>query len=232
MPIITTRRSPSARVQTQCQKPHGWLGRYSLWRMNISHSKLTDWGLQHVSIAPHFTILDVGCGGGRTVSKLAALAQQGKVFGVDFSDASVAASKKTSARWIADGRVEIREGSVSHLPFPDATFDLVTAIETHFWWPSLPGDTREIFRVTKPGGSVILIAEIYKGANTLASKMFERHGAQLGATLLSPDEHRELLTDAGFSDVQVIVEPAKGWISALGKRPAAGSPLQLACGNQ
>jgi ubiquinone/menaquinone biosynthesis C-methylase UbiE len=222
MPIITTRRS-STPIQTQCQKPHGWLGRYSLWRMNISHSKLTDWGLQHVSIAPHFTILDVGCGGGRTVSKLAALAQQGKVFGVDFSDASVAASKKTNAPWIASGRVEIREGSVSQLPFPDATFDLITAVETHFWWPNLPGDIREVFRVTKPGGTVILIAEIYKGANTMVSKMFEKHGAQLGATLLSVDEHRELLASAGFSDVQAIEQRAKGWICAMGKKPATSS---------
>jgi len=51
--------------------------------MNASHSNLTDWGLQHVSIANHYTILDVGCGGGRTVSKLAAMATQGKVYGVD-----------------------------------------------------------------------------------------------------------------------------------------------------
>ncbi|MGB7184954.1 MAG: class I SAM-dependent methyltransferase, partial [Candidatus Acidiferrales bacterium] len=205
-------------MQTQCQKPRGWLGRLSLWRMNLSHSKLTDWGLQHVSVAPNFTVLDVGCGGGRTVSKLAALATQGKVFGVDFSDASVAASKKTNARWIADGRVEIREASVSQLPFGDATFDLVTAVETHFWWPNLPGDMREVFRVTKPGGAGILIAEIYKGANTAMSKILEKHAGQVGMTLLTADEHRELLANAGFSGVQVIEQRAKGWICAFGKK--------------
>lgn len=220
MPIITIgRRASSTPIQTQCQKPRGWLGRIELWRMNRSHSKLTDWGLQHVSIAPNFTILDVGCGGGRTVSKLAALTTQGKVYGVDFSDASVAASKKTNSQRIADGRVEIREGSVSQLPFPDATFDLITAIETHFWWPDLLAGTRELFRVIKPGGSAILIAEVYKGANTMASRIFEKQGPRLGATLLSVEGHRELLTSAGFSDVQVIEERAKGWISTLGKKP-------------
>lgn len=218
MPTITTRRPPSTPMQTQCQKPKGWLGRYTLWRMNMSHAKLTDWGLSHVSIAPDFTILDVGCGGGRTVSKLAALATQGKVYGVDFSDASVAASTKTNARWIAAGRVEIREASVSQLPFADATFDLVTAVETHFWWPNLPADMREVFRVTRPGGTVILIAEVYKGASSMASKLFEKHGARLGVTLLSADEHRELLSSTGFSNVQIIEERAKGWISALGKK--------------
>src|SRR6266852_8737017 len=139
--------------------------------MNSSHSKLTDWGLEHISIENHGTILDVGCGGGRTVGKLAAIATQGKVYGVDYSDESVAATKRTNARWTDLGRVQIRHGSVSQLPFPDGMFDLVTAVETHFWWPNLPGDMREVFRVLKPGGTLILIAEIYKGANTIAAKL-------------------------------------------------------------
>ena len=29
----------------QCRKPTGWLGRFVLWSMNSSHSKVTDWGL-------------------------------------------------------------------------------------------------------------------------------------------------------------------------------------------
>jgi ubiquinone/menaquinone biosynthesis C-methylase UbiE len=76
----------------QCSKPTGWLGRISLWRMNASHSQLTDWGLEHISIENHYTILDVGCGGGRKVSKLAAISPQGKVYGIDFSEESVAAT--------------------------------------------------------------------------------------------------------------------------------------------
>jgi 2-polyprenyl-3-methyl-5-hydroxy-6-metoxy-1,4-benzoquinol methylase len=38
--------------------------------MNRRHSRVTDWGLQQVAIREHDTILDVGCGGGRTVAKL------------------------------------------------------------------------------------------------------------------------------------------------------------------
>lgn len=207
----------------QCSKPAGWLGRFSLWRMNRSHSKLTDWGLAHISIEKNLTILDVGCGGGRTVSKLAAIATEGKAYGVDYSEESVAATKKTNARSIALGQVEVRHGSVSQLPFPDAMFDLITAVETHFWWPDLPRDMREVFRVLKPGGTLILIAEIYKGANTVAAKLIEKHASQVGMTLLSPDEHRELFTNAGYKNVQVIEERAKGWICATGARPTAGS---------
>jgi len=189
--------------------------------MNSSHSKLTDWGLEHISIENHHTILDVGCGGGRTVGKLAAIATQGKVYGVDYSDQSVAATKRTNARWIDLGRVEIRQGSVSQLPFPDGMFDLVTAVETHFWWPNLPGDMREVFRVMKPGGTLVLIAEIYKGANTMAAKLAEKYASRTGMTLLSVNEHRELCTNTGYSDVQVIEERDKGWICGVGRKPIA-----------
>jgi ubiquinone/menaquinone biosynthesis C-methylase UbiE len=205
---------------TQCQKPRGWLGRFTLWRMNASHSKLTDWGLAHVAIEKNYTILDVGCGGGRTVGKLAGLAIQGKVYGIDYSEESVAATKKTNAGAIEAGRVEVRHGSVSQLPFSDGMFDLVTAVETHFWWPDLAADMREVFRVVKPGGSLIVIAEVYKGANTLASKLAGKYASRTGMTLLSADEHRALFADAGYSDVQVIEERGKGWLCCLGRKPS------------
>src|SRR5215469_2696386 len=144
--------STSPRV-TQCQKPTGWLGRLVLRNMNSRHSKVTDWGLSHISVSPRDIILDIGCGGGRTVSKLAALATQGKVFGIDYSSESVTVAGTTNQTWIAIGRVEIREASVSQLPFSADMFDLITAVETHFWWPDLPADMREVFRVQKPGGT-------------------------------------------------------------------------------
>jgi ubiquinone/menaquinone biosynthesis C-methylase UbiE len=205
--------------QNQCSKPTGWLGRFTLWRMNSSHSKLTDWGLAHISIEKHYTSLDVGCGGGKTISKLAALATQGKIYGVDYSEDSVAATRSFNAQSIAAGRVEVCHGSVSQLPFSDAMFDLVTAVETHFWWPNLPAGIREIFRVLKPGGQFIIIAEVYKGANTTASRLAEKYVSRTGMTLLSLDEHRELFANAGFSDVQVIEERDKGWLCAVGKKP-------------
>ena len=191
--------------------------------MNASHSKLTDWGLEHVSIENRYTILDVGCGGGRTVGKLAAIATQGKVYGVDYSCESVAATERTNAQWINLGRVEARHGSVSELPFPDGMFDLITAVETHFWWPNLASDLREVFRVLKPGGTLILIAEVYKGANTTVSRLAEKYASQTGIKLLSVEEHRELFINAGYSGVQVIEERNKGWICGIGRKLIADS---------
>lgn len=206
---------------TQCQKPSGWFGRLIVRNMNSRHSKLTDWGLTHVAVKPQDTVLDVGCGGGKTVSKLAALANGGKVFGLDYSDASLAVARKLNARQIERGQVEIQEGSVLQLPFHRDTFDLVTAVETHFWWPDIPAGVREILRVLKPGGSLLIIAEIYKGAQSKMAQLVEKHAPRSGIKVLSPDEHRAILTDSGYSDDQIITEPGKGWICATGKKPSA-----------
>jgi SAM-dependent methyltransferase len=104
-------------------------------------------------------------------------------------------------------------------------FDLVTAVETHFWWPDLPAGVREIFRVLKAGGTLIIIAEVYKGASTMVSRLAEKYASRTGMKLLSVEEHRELLANAGFADVQVIEQHAKGWICGIGRRPLPKSSI-------
>jgi SAM-dependent methyltransferase len=200
-------------VLNQVRRPTRWVGRLFLWGMNRSHSALTDWGLAQLRIEPAFTILDVGCGGGRTVRKLAALAPQGKVFGIDYALGSVAASRAENAEQIAAGRVEILQAPVSHLPFPEATFDLVTAVETHYYWPNLADDVREVCRVMKPGGQMIVIAEAYRSPRHALEGVVL---APLRVRLLTPDQHRELLASAGLSNVRVVTE--HGWICAIGQR--------------
>ena len=79
----------------------------------------------------------------------------------------------------------------------------------------MPGDIREVLRVLKPGGTLIFIAEIYKGASTAAAKFAEKYASRAGMTLLTVDEHRAHFTNAGYSNVQEIEERDKAWICAL-----------------
>lgn len=202
----------------QVRKPSGPLGRRVVRAMNLGHSTMTDWGLQQVTVANNATILDIGCGGGRTVQKLAELAANGKVVGLDYSAASVAVSRNTNADTIAAGRVRIEEGSVAGLPFPDGTFDVVTAVETHYYWPDLPANVREILRVLKPGGMFALIAETYRGGPLLF--LYGMVMPLLGAAFLSDTEHRDLLAQAGFTEVAIKHVSGKNWICATGRKPA------------
>jgi SAM-dependent methyltransferase len=199
----------------QCRKPTWWPGRLFAHLMNSRHLGVTTWGLKHIPFEQHFTILDVGCGGGRTIQQLLALAPAGKVYGIDYAEASVAVATKSNASSIAAGRVDVRRASVSNLPFAPQTFDVVTAVETHYYWPDLPAALNEVRRVLKPGGYVVIIAESYRGkrfdvVDRLAMRL-------LGGTLLTTREHGEVLIAAGFVEVEVSVETREGWICAVGR---------------
>ena len=205
---------------SQCSKPRGWHGRITLRNMNRGHAALTVWGLKHVSVQAGATILDVGCGGGVTVARLAAMAPEGKTYGIDYSEESVAASRNENRALIDLNRVEIVLGSVSHLPFPDGMFDLVTAVETHYFWPDLVADTREILRVLRAGATFVLIAEAYQGGKfNERLKQLDKLRGELNFKCLSVAEHRDLFSEAGFTQVQVFEEYEKGWVCVTGTKP-------------
>lgn len=202
---------------SQCQKPRGPLGKFVLWLMNKRHSSVTNWGLSQFSIGTQDVVLDVGCGGGRTIAKLATKASAGKVYGVDYSSEAVAWARRYNKGAIVHGQVVIEQASVSALPFEDGTFNVVTAVETHFWWPDLPNDMKEVFRVVKPGGRFGIIAEFYIGPKH--EKYVDRLKKVTKMALLTAEDHRALLVDAGFADVQIIQNQQKGWICGLGTKP-------------
>jgi SAM-dependent methyltransferase len=195
--------------------------------MNFGHSGLTRWGLTKVEIRDNATVLDIGCGGGRTLERLASLASLGKVVGIDYSEDSVAVARKRNQRLIATGRVEVLHGSVSSMPFPDATFDCVSAVETYYFWPDIAADLAEVRRVMKPSGQMVIIAGMYRGSRLDKRNMrLIRAG---GMRCFSVQEFEETLQDAGFSAVAVSVEPRKGWVcvvSELGSKDRIGEKSQ------
>lgn len=199
----------------QVKKPSRFVGRMFTSLMNKSHSALTDRGLSHVSIHPDAKALDVGCGGGKTIEKLAQRAAS--VYGIDYAAGSVAGSRAHNKSLITEGRVQVERASVSRLPFAENFFDLVTAIETQYYWPDPVNDMREILRALKPGGRLMIVAESYKRARNdwfLGSVM-----NAIGSNRLSVDEQRALFQSSGFTAVEVFEERSKGWLCAIGEKP-------------
>ena len=215
------------RLLSQSGKPRGRFGRFLVRGMNFGHSGLTRWGLTKVEIRENATVLDIGCGGGRALERLASLASLGKVVGIDYSEDSVAVARKRNQRLIATGRVEVLHGSVSSMPFQDATFDCVSAVETYYFWPDIAADLAEVRRVMKPSGQMVIIAAMYRGSR------FDKRNMRLiragGMRCFSVQEFEETLQDAGFSAVAVSVEPNKGWVcvvSELGSKDRIGEKSQ------
>ena len=122
---------------TNCAHPKGGMGRAMLKFMNWCHAPLTNWGLSFVEIKDGWTMLDIGCGGGATLQRLLKRSENGKVYGIDISEESVAKAKKVNAE-VLDKQVFVCQGSAEKLPYENGTFDLVTAVETVYFWPHLP----------------------------------------------------------------------------------------------
>jgi SAM-dependent methyltransferase len=199
------------------RRPRGLAGRIQLSSMSAAHAPVTDWALAQLAIPSRGRILDVGCGGGRTIGRLALLAPHARVDGVDYSPTSVEASRRRNAALVESGRSAIRVASVAALPFPDLTFDLVTGVETHYYWPDLRENLREVLRVIKPGGELALIAETHKGGPLVWLYWL---GMQLvRGAFLTAAEHEAALRDAGFADVTVTIGSNRTWLLARGRRP-------------
>ena len=202
----------------QVRKPRGLFGKRIAKKMNISHASLAKWGLSHISLRKDPVILDVGCGGGANIKNFAQIAANGKIFGIDYSATSVKVSNEVNSSYIEKGIVEIREGSVSNIPFEDNSFDLVSGFEAYYFWPDLINDLKEILRVLKTNGELLLVNEGYKCENKEIRKVVENWAKLGNFKLHSPKEYGDFLTKAGFSEIKIYEEKEQGWITAIASK--------------
>ena len=88
------------------------------------------------------------------------------------------------------------QGSAEKLPYEDGKFDLVTAVETVYFWPNLADCLQEVRRVLKPGGKFAILVEVIDG-DSMWTNVVE------GMTAYSPEELKTLLDDAGFIQTEI-----------------------------
>ena len=180
---------------TNCACPQGRMGRAMLKFMNLCHAPLTNWGLKLVDIQDGWTMLDVGCGGGFTIRRLLKQSHDAQVYGIDISEESVSKAKKVNAE-VLDKQVFVTLGSAEKLPYEDGKFDLVTAVETVYFWPNLPDCLQEVHRVLKSGGKFAILVEVVDSDSKWTSVVE-------GMTAYSPEDLKKLLDEAGFTQTEV-----------------------------
>lgn len=102
------------------------------------------------------------------------------------------------------GRVQVVEASVSTIPFADGSFDIATAFETVYFWPSLEEGFREVARILRPDGRFFVGNEI---SNETDGKRYEKSIPLFRFHL--QEEIEEALSKAGFIDIALHSDEGK-----------------------
>ncbi|MBK1634841.1 class I SAM-dependent methyltransferase [Rhodovulum adriaticum] len=198
----------------------GFPDAYADWRRSTL-GRITDALEEHLlldRIGPvrGLRILDVGCGDGVLATRLA---QDGaRVTGLDASTDMIAAARRRAKAAGVD--VDLVEGDAGGLPFHAGHFDCVVSVATLCFVDDPRPTIREMVRVLKPGGRLILgelgrwnlWAAQRRVKSWLGSNLWRMAHFRSRAALLA------LATGAGLADAKVIgavFYPPFGWAAKL-----------------
>jgi ubiquinone/menaquinone biosynthesis C-methylase UbiE len=175
---------------------------------------LSRWTIELMDIRPDSFILDIGCGGGMAIKEMAKIATGGFVAGVDYSPVMVRQALKHNAATVAVERVVVKRGDISSLPFADTSFDRACAIESFNYWPEPVAGLREVFRVLKDGGLVVITTAWNKEMDDRLK--YAAMAEKMRFPLYTGDEMVAMLTTAGFSRVRFHLNDGQGWLCVTG----------------
>jgi len=130
--------------------------------METHHLPIVEPMLALIEFKPHDKVLEVGCGTGWLIRRMATLVSAGLAAGVDVSDAMVRRAEALSAQLL---NVVFARGGADAIPWDSGFFTKVLSVESAYYWPDPARGLSEIFRVLSPGGSAwILINDSNKKA--------------------------------------------------------------------
>jgi ubiquinone/menaquinone biosynthesis C-methylase UbiE len=127
---------------------HGWRGR-------LHHEIADRTAALALSVAAEPPlVLDVGCGTGYLLRRLAASYRSGRgLFGVDPAPSMI----EEARRGTDDERLRFLPAVAERLPFRDGSFDLVVSTTSFDHWSDQRAGLRECARVLVPGGRLVLV---------------------------------------------------------------------------
>lgn len=187
------------------------LGRDQAWRR---------FAVRAAGVEPGQRVLDVACGTG-DLAELFAAGLAGEVVGLDFTPEMLAVARRRQGSLPADraGKLRYVEGDAQSLPFPDASFDVVSIAFGIRNVADPARALREFARVLRPGGRLVILEfgrpspapirwlyDFYSGwlmPRTAGLIARDRSGAyrylpRSVLTFLTPGELSDLLVRCGF----------------------------------
>jgi ubiquinone/menaquinone biosynthesis C-methylase UbiE len=136
-------------------------------------------------------VLDVGCGPGGAAREAAR--RGGEVTGVDPSPLMLRLARVLS-RGRAGRRLTFKEGKAEALPLADDSVTVAWAISSAHHWADVPAGLREIHRVLRPGGRLVIVENL--------SPTGTGHKGRHGLTTARAAEMAAAAETAGFADAR------------------------------
>lgn len=170
-------------------------------------------------VPPGGRLLEVGCGGGQLLAKIALRRPDLRLVGVDLAPGQVKRARERTARF--GDRVEVIEGSALELPFDDASFDGVFSVASIKHWPDPQRGLRECVRVLRPGAELHVV-EANRGCRPEEVRDFVRRWRQPRAAW--PFSYA--LFRFAVADRAPDVYEAAAWIAAAGLEDASARPIE------
>jgi SAM-dependent methyltransferase len=170
-------------------------------------------------------VLDLGSGGGIDVLLSARrVGPAGKVYGLDMTDEMLALANENK-RKAGAGNVEFLKGEIENIPLPDSSVDVIISNCVINLSADKPRVLKEAFRVLRPGGRLAVSDVVRRGEvpASIAQNLQAWAGCIAGA--LEIDEYKRLLTEAGFTSVDIEptrvyrLEDARAFLSESGIDP-------------
>jgi ubiquinone/menaquinone biosynthesis C-methylase UbiE len=163
--------------------------------MEEHHVPIVEPTLALMDLRPSDRILDVGCGSGWLVRRLAALVPKGSVMGIDVSDEMIRRAQVASA---AVPNAQFFRGTAEEIPAPPDSFTKALSVESAYYWHDPARGLREVFRVLRSGGSAWILINFYRDNPDCHQRQSHY---QIPTHLLSAAEWQDHFTSAGFRDV-------------------------------
>ncbi len=134
---------------------------------------------------PNDRLLDAGCGPGIVTRYLAR--HVAHVTGVDLTPAMLELARRSAAE-ASIANVTFIDGDMTDVPAPDAAFDGVVTRYAFHHLASPGAAMRELVRVTRPGGAIVLLDAAPEAARREAYDAFERARDPSHTTALTIEE--------------------------------------------
>ena len=112
-----------------------------------------------IEVAPDAVVVDVGCGTGSALRRLAPRVPDGRLVGVDPVPRMLAIARERAAADPNGHRIEFAAAQAERLPLADDAADVVLAFDSIDHWGDRDAGLREVVRVLRPDGRLVVVKD-------------------------------------------------------------------------